>query len=237
MVTPKLPGNITVLFVAILAAMIIYTLVTSHFKQNHKKKIVAERKGRIDTLFESVIQLDQDTLKILQEKERLALDYIDWQARDEAVAIWKRLQAMEEELSEADFSAVSFEDFVSYMESFYSRMAELHYEAKAIQVDNMKEAYAKAREAEWMANGGGTELHTARQIQTGIAAFADSKYFFMCRNEKELTKRYRMLAKMHHPDAGGSQEIFAEIQNDYETCRKLLGKDKASITPRINPGA
>lgn len=41
-------------------------------------------------------------------------------------------------------------------------------------------------------------------------------------NEDELKSRYRTLVKNAHPDAGGTEEYFIQIDNAYEEARRLL---------------
>lgn len=40
--------------------------------------------------------------------------------------------------------------------------------------------------------------------------------------ENELAKRYRALAKIHHPDAGGTQDAFTQLTRDYEDAIAVL---------------
>ena len=42
------------------------------------------------------------------------------------------------------------------------------------------------------------------------------QYFENLLDEKDIKKRYRDLARMHHPDHGGSSEIMKEINSEYE---------------------
>jgi len=53
-----------------------------------------------------------------------------------------------------------------------------------------------------------------------------------------LTARYRLLAKTHHPDAGGSVEAFETLTRDYQTalahareavCPRCLGTRRATL--------
>lgn len=41
-------------------------------------------------------------------------------------------------------------------------------------------------------------------------------------DEDELKSRYRTLVKNAHPDAGGTEEYFIQIDNAYEEARRLL---------------
>ena len=43
---------------------------------------------------------------------------------------------------------------------------------------------------------------------------------------EELKKRYKELAKVNHPDAGGNNEYFISIQNAYETAQEKLKKER-----------
>lgn len=47
------------------------------------------------------------------------------------------------------------------------------------------------------------------------------EYFKDCDSKESITKRYRDLCKVYHPDMGnGSSEIFNKIQNEYNKIRK-----------------
>lgn len=43
-------------------------------------------------------------------------------------------------------------------------------------------------------------------------------------NEEELRKQYRKLSKKYHPDMGGSEERFQEINMAYQEAKKLIKK-------------
>lgn len=45
-------------------------------------------------------------------------------------------------------------------------------------------------------------------------------YFTGCDTIDEIKKRYRELAKKHHPDRGSSHEIFVDIGNQYDQAIK-----------------
>lgn len=38
----------------------------------------------------------------------------------------------------------------------------------------------------------------------------------------ELNAKYRKLAKVMHPDSGGNETKFVNLNKNYEQCRKLL---------------
>jgi len=46
------------------------------------------------------------------------------------------------------------------------------------------------------------------------------KYFNGCQTLDDIKHRYRDLAKEHHPDLGGDEETFKNIQNEYEYVLK-----------------
>ncbi len=48
--------------------------------------------------------------------------------------------------------------------------------------------------------------------------------------QEELVKRYRALAKVHHPDAGGTQDAFLQLTRDYEDAVAYLQELKEEIT-------
>lgn len=49
-----------------------------------------------------------------------------------------------------------------------------------------------------------------------------TNYFENCSSLEDLKKAYRTLAKKHHPDCGGSNELMAEINNQYEKTFEYL---------------
>lgn len=49
-------------------------------------------------------------------------------------------------------------------------------------------------------------------------------YFNNCANLDELKKEYKRLAKLNHPDLGGSTETMQEINAEYEKVFKVLQK-------------
>jgi len=50
-------------------------------------------------------------------------------------------------------------------------------------------------------------------------------YFKQCTNLDEVKKLYKELAKMHHPDKGGSMETMQEINNQYHKACVLIAKN------------
>lgn len=48
------------------------------------------------------------------------------------------------------------------------------------------------------------------------------KKWFTAKNLPELKKQYKDLAKKYHPDMGGSDEIMAQINNEYDNLSKIL---------------
>ncbi|CAG8823703.1 35714_t:CDS:2, partial [Racocetra persica] len=54
---------------------------------------------------------------------------------------------------------------------------------------------------------------------------------------KEITSAYRKLALVHHPDKGGSNEKFQEINEAYENLMKEVSKSKPRREFKFTPGA
>jgi len=54
------------------------------------------------------------------------------------------------------------------------------------------------------------------------------EYFAGCVTEKQLKSRMRELAKQHHPDKGGSTEVMAEINNQFQ--KRLKGHFSESVS-------
>lgn len=46
-------------------------------------------------------------------------------------------------------------------------------------------------------------------------------YFENCKNIDEAKKQYKILAKQMHPDQGGDDELFKELQKQYENFLKF----------------
>jgi len=60
----------------------------------------------------------------------------------------------------------------------------------------------------------------------GIGSFS-TKYFVITNetNIDDLKKQYYRLAKVHHPDTGGSNEAFKEMNNEYELLQNIILKN------------
>ena len=219
--------NHSILFLAgaIFILYLLWNVFLMNQKGKEKKKIIQERKDHISSLYDYVIQLDTDIFKILQRKERDAIDLIDWTAREEAVSNYKRLQRLQKQLADMDFSNMYYEEFVEYMENYIRRLQELLHDAEKIKVDDMKAAYKRAAEED-PDYSDSTEINAKSIILPGLSELSESRYFCMCHDISELQARYRLLAKLNHPDAGGNSEIFIKIKKDYEECRRLI-KEKA----------
>lgn len=43
--------------------------------------------------------------------------------------------------------------------------------------------------------------------------------------EEDVTKQYRRMAKVMHPDAGGDPEAFQRLQENYKKCLEMLQKE------------
>ncbi len=48
------------------------------------------------------------------------------------------------------------------------------------------------------------------------------KYFANIKNLDELKRRYRILGKTFHPDNGGSEEVFKQINQEYHSQKKKI---------------
>ena len=48
------------------------------------------------------------------------------------------------------------------------------------------------------------------------------KFFENCHNLPELKAEYKRLAKANHPDAGGSDEVMARINAEYDRLARIL---------------
>jgi len=47
-----------------------------------------------------------------------------------------------------------------------------------------------------------------------------TNYFFDCKNDQEIKKKYKELAKKLHPDKGGNEADFKRMKNEYEAALK-----------------
>ena len=52
------------------------------------------------------------------------------------------------------------------------------------------------------------------------------KYFIGVETIEELKKKYKELAKKHHPDLGGAKEEFQELNNEYDKLLETLKSNK-----------
>lgn len=56
------------------------------------------------------------------------------------------------------------------------------------------------------------------------------KFYANCHTLEELKAEYKRLAKMYHPDCGGSDEIMAQVNAQYDELAKILPKTRADGT-------
>ncbi|MCP3898875.1 MAG: J domain-containing protein [Desulfobacteraceae bacterium] len=66
-------------------------------------------------------------------------------------------------------------------------------------------------------------------VRNALKTFNLTKKAFMQMTKKELTKHYRALAKQIHPDTGGSNEEFVELNNAYESLLSRISDQNFSI--------
>ena len=59
------------------------------------------------------------------------------------------------------------------------------------------------------------------------------KYFIGVETLDELKKKYKELAKKHHPDLGGNKEKFQSMNNEYDLLFKSLKNKKANTKANI----
>lgn len=59
------------------------------------------------------------------------------------------------------------------------------------------------------------------------------KYFIGVETLEELKKKYKELAKKHHPDLGGNKEKFQSMNNEYDLLFKSLKNKKANKKSNI----
>ena len=48
------------------------------------------------------------------------------------------------------------------------------------------------------------------------------KFYINCHTLEELKAEYKRLAKMYHPDCGGSDEMMAQVNAQYDELAKRL---------------
>ena len=56
------------------------------------------------------------------------------------------------------------------------------------------------------------------------------KFYTNCHTLEELKAEYKRLAKMYHPDCGGSDEMMAQVNAQYDELAKRLPKTRADGT-------
>jgi DnaJ domain len=66
-------------------------------------------------------------------------------------------------------------------------------------------------------------------VRNALKTFNLTKKAFMQMTKKELSKHYRALAKQIHPDTGGSNEEFVELNNAYESLLSRISEQNFSI--------
>lgn len=62
------------------------------------------------------------------------------------------------------------------------------------------------------------------------------QYFARLRTEATVTRRYRELAKKHHPDVGGSHETMTEINRQYAEALRRLAAPKSHSANEAGKG-
>ena len=62
------------------------------------------------------------------------------------------------------------------------------------------------------------------------------KYFIGVETLDELKKKYKELAKKHHPDLGGNKEKFQSMNNEYDLLFKSLKNKKANTKANTKEG-
>jgi len=61
--------------------------------------------------------------------------------------------------------------------------------------------------------------------------------FSDCKTPEEAKKKFRKLAKLYHPDKGGSNEKMAELKKEYESaCKSLKGYDADFFDRHLGAG-
>ncbi len=61
-----------------------------------------------------------------------------------------------------------------------------------------------------------------------------ARYFAECRTIEQLKSEYRRLAKINHPDAGGSTEVMQEINATYDRLFKVLQHEHNAKAENVN---
>lgn len=107
---------------------------------------------------------------------------------------------------------------ISYLEEYEALKRQMQSSEANGQktVEQVKQFYASLDNLEQRVLGYGAKLKERQE-----KAEFESEFFNGCDNMESLTKRYRDLVKVYHPDQGnGSPEIFSKIQSDYDTLSK-----------------
>lgn len=69
--------------------------------------------------------------------------------------------------------------------------------------------------------------HTTGRTHKKLTPYQKSKFYQECTNEEELKDKYRELVKKYHPDStSGNEELFIQVNNEYEELLKYVEKNK-----------
>ncbi len=69
--------------------------------------------------------------------------------------------------------------------------------------------------------------HTTGHTHKKLTPYQKSKFYQECTNEEELKDKYRELVKKYHPDStSGNEELFIQVNNEYEELLKYVEKNK-----------
>lgn len=193
------------MFILILISILIIVAICIYF--------VCEKHEDFDTWainrkFSELIDEYNITIKNIQIEQKRIMDSQNWEfvSAEELNTIYKEINKMIEEchkISASITEAIDKEDDKNYRKNesvFEEKLAELNvlYYKLTVIKENMK------------------------NISKG---YSDNEQLFFegCSSINELNKRYRLLAKIYHPDSeNGNSDIFQKIKDEYDKKIKEL---------------
>lgn len=118
----------------------------------------------------------------------------------------------------ASEKCLTFMDFNQFFDMYH--LYDIHFYNR----EHMKEKRERKTEERSSYNDSSTSNNKRNSYSNESASNKGnnfSNYFNGCTTQEALTKRYRDLCKVYHPDMGnGSAEEFTKIQNEYESLKK-----------------
>ncbi len=203
--------TIYVLFAGVLAVLLFLKGAEVLAHNASRKKAREQRREALDSGLRELARLQAAVWDEYGRQRRRALEMEDWEAARRLDSFADEADRIVRKFNKALAEARWFEEAAAEIDGLWARLSAVR--------ERVGRCGAGIRDLRGLHRGAETEREAAKHAAPA-PPFARSRYFRGCDGKAGLAKKYRELARLLHPDNGGSAAEFAKMGEEYAACLK-----------------